>query len=120
MDSDRAGSGEAAAGARRDESPGHPGAGAETVAHWQVVGRVQGVGFRWFVRQQARRWGVRGWVRNRPDGSVEISAVGPREALEGLMAGVRRGPPGAEVAEVRPLAPADESDFPDPFSILRG
>jgi acylphosphatase len=84
-----------------------------------VLGRVQGVGFRWFVRQQARRWGVRGWVRNQPDGTVEIVAKGTGEALEGLMAGVRRGPPGADVTEVRVL-PASDADYPDPFSILRG
>ena len=120
MDSNRGESGEAPAEGLRDERAGDAAASAAAVAHWQVIGRVQGVGFRWFVRQQARRWGVRGWVRNRPDGSVEISAAGPSEALEGLMAGVRRGPPGADVAEVRPLGPVGESDFPDPFSILRG
>ena len=89
-------------------------------AHWQVLGRVQGVGFRWFVRQQARRWGVRGWVRNLPDGSVEISAAGSTEALDGLKTAVRRGPAGAEVAEVRDLPGDAEGDFPEPFSILRG
>lgn len=120
MESDHGEAGEAGANRGRDDGPRPSGGGAEAVAHWQVVGRVQGVGFRWFVRQQARRWGVRGWVRNRPDGSVEINAAGPPEALEGLMAGVRRGPPGAEVTEVRPLSPGDDSDFPDPFSILRG
>lgn len=120
MDSDRGESGEAPAGSRRDDRAGEASLGTDAVAHWQVLGRVQGVGFRWFVRQQARRWGVRGWVRNRPDGSVEISATGPLEAIEGLMASVRRGPPGADVTEVRPLAPTDDSDFPDPFSILRG
>ena len=87
---------------------------------WEVIGRVQGVGFRWFVRQQARRWGVRGWVRNRPDGSVEIAAAGTREALDGLLAAVHRGPPGAEVVETRVLADAADVELPQPFSILRG
>jgi acylphosphatase len=88
-------------------------------AHWIVVGKVQGVGFRWFVREQARRWGVRGWVRNRPDGSVEIAASGAEESLEGLLAAVRRGPDGAAVADVQPGAGPPE-DLPEPFSILRG
>ena len=87
---------------------------------WEVTGRVQGVGFRWFVRQQARRWGVRGWVRNRPDGSVEIAAAGTPDALDGLLAAVHRGPPGAEVIAARTLPSGDEVDLPDPFSILRG
>ena len=88
--------------------------------HWQVTGRVQGVGFRWFVRQQARRWGVRGWVRNRDDGSVESAALGTPEALEGLRHAVHRGPPGAEVTEVAMLPASEDTDFPEPFSILRG
>ena len=96
------------------------GSATPQAGHWQVLGRVQGVGFRWFVRQQARRWGVRGWVRNLPDGSVEISAAGSAEAIEGLRAAVRRGPAGAEVAEVRDLPGDAEADLPDPFSILRG
>ena len=99
--------------------PFRPGQRVVTV-RWEVTGRVQGVGFRWFVRQQARRWGVRGWVRNRADGSVEIAAAGPAEALEGLLAAVHRGPPGAEVAGTKVLPGDDDMDLPDPFSILRG
>ena len=87
---------------------------------WEVIGRVQGVGFRWFVRQQARRWGVRGWVRNRPDGAVEIAAAGTREALDGLLAAVHRGPPGAQVVETRTLPDPVDAELPQPFSILRG
>jgi acylphosphatase len=89
-------------------------------AHWIVVGRVQGVGFRWFVREQARRWGVRGWVKNRPDGSVEIAASGTDESLTGLLVAVRRGPEGAAVADVRAHAPSAAEELPEPFSILRG
>lgn len=88
-------------------------------ARWIVVGKVQGVGFRWFVREQARRWGVRGWVRNQPDGSVEIAASGEAESLTGLLAAVRRGPDGAVVEVVHDGA-APTGDLPEPFSILRG
>jgi acylphosphatase len=89
------------------------------MARWIVVGKVQGVGFRWFVREQARRWGVRGWVRNHPDGSVEIAASGEPESLTGLLAAVRRGPEGAVVDDVHDGAPPS-GELPEPFSILRG
>ena len=67
----------------------------------EVRGRVQGVGFRWFVQAAAQRLGVRGWARNLADGRrVEVVAEGPRPALEGLLAEVRRGPSGSRVEAV--------------------
>lgn len=57
----------------------------------RVTGRVQGVGFRQFVRYHARRLGLTGWVRNEPDGSVYLVAEGPRELLEQLLDAVRQG-----------------------------
>ena len=68
----------------------------------QVTGRVQGVGFRHFVRSQARRLGVDGWVRNESDGSVRLVAEGPREALDDLLKRLETGPAGARVLDVRP------------------
>ncbi|MCX2726104.1 acylphosphatase [Thermomicrobium sp. 4228-Ro] len=66
--------------------------------HCVVYGRVQGVGFRFFVVDEAEHLGLVGWVRNRPDGrSVELWAEGPRAALERLVERVRVGPPGAWV-----------------------
>jgi acylphosphatase len=65
-----------------------------------VRGRVQGVGFRYFVVRQARGFGLNGWVRNRPDGAVEIEAEGARTALESLIQAVRTGPSGSRIAEV--------------------
>ncbi len=70
-------------------------------AHVLVTGVVQGVGFRWFVLEQARALGLAGTVRNRPDGSVEIVAEGPRPALVRLIRLVTTGPPLARVREVR-------------------
>jgi acylphosphatase len=64
----------------------------------RLRGRVQGVGFRWFVRDVARGLGLAGRVRNLRDGSVEIEAAGEPESLEELKARVRQGPPGAAVA----------------------
>lgn len=62
-----------------------------------VSGRVQGVGFRYFTEDRARVEGLSGYVRNLPDGRVEIVAEGDREAVERFERAVRRGPPGARV-----------------------
>ena len=67
-----------------------------------VVGRVQGVGFRWFVLDAARRLDLRGWVANEFDGSVRCVAEGPRAALVMLLRELAAGPPGAYVERVVP------------------
>ena len=86
----------------------------------RVEGRVQGVGFRWFVREAARRADVAGTVRNLPDGSVEIDVEGPPEALAALEQAARDGPPGARVAAVRRVEPDGPLDpLPRPFTVLR-
>jgi acylphosphatase len=74
---------------------------AVTRCHLWVRGRVQGVGYRVFALQEAQRWGVAGWARNLPDGHVEIIAEGDIRALEQFVAGMRRGPAGARVEDVR-------------------
>ncbi len=65
--------------------------------HVFVSGVVQGVAFRAYAVDEARRLGVAGWVRNLPDGRVEAEAEGERRALEALVAWCRRGPPSARV-----------------------
>ena len=65
-----------------------------------VHGRVQGVGFRHFVRRTAVSLAIAGWVRNRPDGTVEVEANGERQGLDRLVAAVSQGPAGARVTEV--------------------
>ena len=65
-----------------------------------VTGRVQGVGFRFFIDEAARREGVSGWVRNLPDGRVEVLLEGDEEAVTRVEHKVRRGPAGARVAAV--------------------
>jgi acylphosphatase len=65
-----------------------------------VRGDVQGVGFRWFVRRQASRLSVVGWVANQPDGTVRVVAEGSPAALARLMGHLRSGPPGAVVRGV--------------------
>lgn len=65
-----------------------------------VRGRVQGVGFRWFVEREAHVLGVSGWVRNNADGSVEVLAQGTRDQLLGLRSRLRHGPRAARVDDV--------------------
>jgi len=66
-----------------------------------VRGRVQGVGFRWFVESEARTLGISGWVRNNVDSSVEVLAIGTREQLAGLRSKLRQGPRAARVDDVQ-------------------
>lgn len=83
----------------------------------RLRGRVQGVGFRWFVRSQATSLGLAGWVANAPDGSVEIAASGDQAKLDYLRRAVARGPDGASVEMIEQLPPLD--DLPFPFSVRR-
>jgi acylphosphatase len=74
-----------------------------------VRGRVQGVGFRWFVDHEARQLGLAGWVRNNYDGTVEVLAAGSDQQLEALHRKLERGPRAARVDEVQefPAQPVD-------------
>lgn len=87
--------------------------------HLEIRGRVQGVGFRWFVRETARSLGLSGWVSNRTDGHVELAAGGADDALKKLRAAVETGPPGAVVQSVDDLPAPDASTLPTPFTIAR-
>ena len=74
-----------------------------------IRGRVQGVGYRAWVDHQARRLGLKGWVRNRRDGSVEAVFEGAEETVANMIACCRNGPPSARVDEVaEEVAHADE------------
>jgi acylphosphatase len=73
-----------------------------------VSGRVQGVGFRWFVVEAARRLNLAGWVRNRPDGTVEVCASGAEPAIRELESLVAQGPSGARVDAVKHGEPPRE------------
>jgi acylphosphatase len=67
------------------------------VLHFLVQGRVQGVGFRWFVQHEAAQLDLRGWVRNTEEGEVEVVASGTPEVLAELRARLRSGPRGSRV-----------------------
>lgn len=71
------------------------------VKHLRINGRVQGVGYRFYMQRKARELGVTGWVRNCRDGSVEALIQGSPEAVETLIAWTRRGPDSAVVSGVR-------------------
>ena len=79
--------------------------------HVLVRGRVQGVGFRWFVLKRARDLGLSGQVRNRPDGTVEAEAEGARSALEEWLERLREGPAGARVERVHETWGEETSGF---------
>jgi len=87
--------------------------------HVKVIGVVQGVGFRWFVREKARRLGLDGWVRNLADGSVEVLASGDPGQLDLLRGELRRGPSGAVVEQLADLPPAADVPAAHPFEIIR-
>lgn len=89
-----------------------------TRLHVLVMGLVQGVGFRWFVRETARRLDLAGWVLNRPDGGVEVMAEGHAAGIAALRAAVGNGPAGARVDIVHDLAD-DGEPLSRPFGVRR-
>ena len=70
------------------------------VMHFLVKGRVQGVGFRWFVHREAAEIGLRGWVRNTDDGHVEVLAAGEPDQLKDLALALGKGSRGSRVDQV--------------------
>jgi len=72
----------------------------DIVVRLEIRGVVQGIGYRWAMVEQARRLGVRGWVRNRRDGSVEATVSGAPAAVDRIVAWAKKGPPGSIVEKV--------------------
>jgi acylphosphatase len=85
--------------------------------HLRVVGKVQGVGFRWFVRERAVALGLSGWVRNTREGDVEVAARGNPGALAELEAAVAQGPRNANVTAVHRELVTSDISYPSPFTI---
>jgi len=81
---------------------------SDTIRHVTIRGRVQGVGYRYFVEREAQLRDLEGWVRNRRDGSVEAVFSGSEEAVTAMIAACRRGPSSARVEALR-----DEAANPD-------
>ena len=88
----------------------------DAAAGYLVTGRVQGVGFRWWTMRNAQRLGLRGFVRNRSDGTVEVQAAGAPEKLQQLYQLLLNGPSGAQVEQVSRTADPDGA-LPDPFDV---
>jgi acylphosphatase len=82
-----------------------------------ITGRVQAVGYRAWVTRTARNCGLRGWVRNRTDESVEVLIAGDEAAVSGMIEACRRGPALARVDKVD-IQPADKADVPEGFTQL--
>lgn len=78
-----------------------------------IAGRVQGVGFRDFATREARALGLKGWVRNRSDGSVEVVASGPDDKIKTFVGKCTRGPAAAQVTHIdmESAPPPSETDF---------
>ncbi|MFQ5347922.1 MAG: acylphosphatase [Rhodothalassiaceae bacterium] len=85
--------------------------GATKALHLSIRGRVQGVFYRAWMREQAARLGLRGWVRNRRDGTVEAVVAGSPDAVERMIILCHEGPPHAHVEAVE-VAPALAPDSP--------
>ena len=85
-------------------------AAMETV-RLRITGRVQGVGYRFWATRTAQRLGLRGWVRNRLDGSVEALVTGTRDAVAAMLEACCDGPRGAQVAEVAVVPDEDDGSF---------
>jgi len=83
------------------------------VQHFLVKGRVQGVGYRWFVQSEAAHLGLRGWVRNTDDGDVEVLAAGSPAQMQELVLALHRGTRGSRVdkVEVHPLAESEGDEL---------
>ena len=86
--------------------------------HVVVRGRVQRVGFRWFVQAEARSLDLAGWVRNTTDGSVEVEAEGEQASVQKLRGALVRGPDGAHVESVDDMASGGDQ-LARPFRIVR-
>jgi acylphosphatase len=89
---------------------------ARKILRLRIRGRVQGVGFRAFVADEAQMRGLAGWVRNRRDGSVEALFAGESETLDEIVASCRRGPNGARVEDLA-IEAASESDIAGASSV---
>ncbi len=82
--------------------------------HLIVSGRVQGVGFRYFTLQVAKELNIKGWVRNLPDGNVEICAAGEESSLEIFIQKIKKGPPLSRVLNIEvTYDECENNDFKD-------
>ncbi len=87
--------------------------------HLKIYGRVQGVGFRYFTTKKAEETGVRGWVKNMPDGTVEVFISGSKQSVERMKKLLHSGPIAAHVTSIDELAIEGQSEAFYDFSVRR-
>ncbi|MDH4198852.1 MAG: acylphosphatase [Spirochaetia bacterium] len=89
------------------------------IRHYIILGKVQGVGYRYYTEDIAKSSRIRGWVKNQPDGSVECLAAGQPADLEMFEKKIRKGPPLSRVVNMeRKILVEGEIDIPENFSVL--
>ena len=86
---------------------------SQSRAHVLISGRVQGVCFRMYTEEEARKRDLTGWVRNLPSGQVEAVFEGPKKIIEEMIAWCRQGPPAAHVTKIEVSWETWHGDFPD-------
>jgi acylphosphatase len=86
-------------------------------AAWRVHGRVQGVGYRYFVIRWANHLGLAGWTRNLWDGTVEVQAFGEDQSIRQFESALKEGPSHARVDRLEPLPPSHSLDKAKSFTI---
>ncbi len=88
------------------------------VRHYTIMGKVQGVGYRYFAQDVARSLSIKGWVKNLLDGNVECLAAGTEENLENFEKKIRKGPPLSRVVNMeREIISIEDVSVPDDFSV---
>jgi acylphosphatase len=89
----------------------------DRTAHVLIHGRVQGVGFRAWIHHQAELHGLKGWVRNRRDGAVEVLFSGPDDLVEVMLKTCGQGPRGSAVERVEPVETEEDARSMDGFEV---
>lgn len=87
--------------------------------HLKITGRVQGVGFRYFTTKKAEALNLNGWVKNMPDGSVEVVLSGDEELIEEMLQHLREGPRSARVDKIDDISTTGKSEMYEGFNVRR-
>ncbi len=81
-----------------------------------IYGKVQGVGFRFFIQKSAQKYGIKGWVRNIDNDKVEIVCLGEQKEMDKLLKNIKKGPEGARIKKIETMQ-TDEQIISDKFTI---
>jgi acylphosphatase len=92
---------------------------AVQIKHYRITGRVQGVGFRYFATKKAEELNLNGWVKNMPDGSVEVMLSGDDKLIEEMLKHLRMGPRSARVDDIEEIPTTGKPEILDGFTVRR-